>query len=149
MKRAILSFYCFVFALLLALVNPSPSPAWYVGGGELQGFNVGGSNPSISFVACTSSTSDLTTYTFSSHSLGTEGNRTTIVGVFGHDSAANDFSVSSVTVAGNAATEQYDYPVAQSYQLEVALYTISNPTGATGDIVVTFSEGINTATVCV
>lgn len=116
---------------------------------ELHGFNAdssGGGAPTLTFIGCTDSDSDSTTYTFSSHDVGTEGNRDTIVGIVGTD-GATAFSVSSVTVGGASATEVADEDGSQ--QVNTAIYIVDNPSGTAEDIVVTFSEALNAAVICV
>ena len=107
-----------------------------------------GAAATISFVGCTSSSSDLTTYTFTDHATGTAGARKTIVGVSGGDGATN-FSVSSMTVGGAAATEVADNSASTGSLAQSAIYIKDNPSGTTATIVVTFSEAIEDAAVCV
>jgi len=101
----------------------------------------------ISFVSCTTDAANLTTYTFTAHATGTAGTRKTIVGVSAED-ASSDFSVASMTVGGVSATEVVDSANASSL-VQSALYIIDNPSGTTADIVVTFSEDVTSAAVCV
>ncbi|MDZ4818541.1 MAG: hypothetical protein SGJ20_06155, partial [Planctomycetota bacterium] len=101
----------------------------------------------ISFVSCTTSAANLTTYTFTAHATGTAGTRKTIVGVTGED-GTSDFSVDSMTVGGVSAAEVVDSANASS-AIQSALYIIDNPSGTTADIVVTFSEAVTSSAVCV
>lgn len=118
------------------------------GGGELSGFWVpDDANPTITFIGCTPSDSNLTEYTFSGHSVGTaRGTRRTIVGIVSEDSASV-FGVNSVTIGGDAATEINDVGAADS--INAALYRMDNPSGTSEDIVVTHSEAVTSATICV
>jgi hypothetical protein len=102
---------------------------------------------SISFVGCTGEPSGTGPFTFTNHATGTAGARKTIVGVVGQD-GTTDFSISGVTVGGNAATEAVDSADAGSL-VQAAIYIIDNPTGTTATIVATFSEAINNAAICV
>lgn len=116
---------------------------------QLNGFNAtsGASAASVTFVGCTVSASDLTTYTFTNHATGTAGARKTIVGVGGSDGTSN-FSVNTVTVGGASATEVVDSADASAI-VQSAIYIIDNPSGTTASIVVTFSEAVTGAVVCV
>lgn len=103
--------------------------------------------PSLSFAACTASTSDLTTYTFSGHSVGALGtDRATVVTVLTQD-ALDTYNVSSVTIGGDSATEIADTAGAQNKS--TALYIMSNAAGTSEDIVVTMSEAVTEAAICV
>jgi len=118
---------------------------------ELMGFNAGGAaNPSISFVACTHSTSALQNYTFTAASTGAAGaTRRTLIGIAADDNATVH-TISSVTVAGSAATELTDYG-AVAGNTNVGFYIIDNPSGTTADIVVNLSEVMTggSASICV
>ena len=85
-------------------------------------------------------TADLTTYTFAAMSLGAAAtNRYIVVSVGGAYSAAAR-SLSTVTVGGVAATVVVTVG-SQLYPAGIAIAAV--PTGATGDIVVTFSNGVS------
>jgi hypothetical protein len=116
---------------------------------EMHGFNAGGaSTPSVTFVGCTASTTDATTYTYTDHATGTAAaNRVNIIGVMAEDSADN-FEVSTMTVGGSSATERFDQSNV-SYPLEQALYVFANASGTTATIEVTFSEAITGSAICV
>lgn len=117
---------------------------------QLNGFDVGGGPvvPTISFIGCTEDNTDLTTYTFTNHAVGTAAaNRTTIVAAMGDDSATLwDFS--SMTVGGNSAAQQIESSGGTSNP-ESSIYAIANPSGTTSTIVVTASEAVTEMTVCV
>jgi len=102
--------------------------------------------PSITFLQCTSSISDLTTYTFAAQNVGTaSADRYTGVGVFGQD-ATTIFGVSTVTVGGGSATEIVDED--GTGVVDTAFYMFLNTAGTSEDIVVTFSEAVTGAGVC-
>lgn len=118
---------------------------------DLGGFSVGGAAgpASVSFVGCTQNVVDGATFTFTDHATGTAGARKTIVGVGGNDSAT-DWSYSSMTVGGVAATEVAGTDTANAGSLvQSAFYIIDNPSGTTATIVVTPSEAVTYMAVCV
>jgi hypothetical protein len=82
---------------------------------------------------------DRTVYTFNAQPVGGAGNRKTIVGVAGRDSAI-DFTILSVTVNGVAATNVVTNAIETGSTIQTGIFIIDNPTGVTADIVVTFSE---------
>lgn len=85
---------------------------------------------------------DLTTYTFGSVPLGSpDGTRTIVVAVTGR--ASKNRSISSVTVAGVAATEiAQSSNTAGGFDSITGIYRADVPIGASGDIIVTFSGGM-------
>lgn len=88
----------------------------------------------------TPSTADLTTYTFSSQSLGdAAGDRHIIVGV--HSRSGSNHTVSSVTVQGIAGTIVAQQSNNTSSSSTAAIAIVAVPTGTTGDVVVTLSTG--------
>lgn len=102
----------------------------------------------VSFVGCTASSSDLTTYTFTDHATGTAGNRTTIVAAYGED-GASDFSPVSMTIGGVSANAQTAAWGTTSRAVQGRIFSLANPSGTTATIAVTFSEAITAAQVCV
>lgn len=91
----------------------------------------------------TGSTSDLTTYTFSTRVLGTAAsNRRIVVGVATRNTGV---TVSSMTIGGVAAAIVSDgvtsAAIISGTQNRTEMWSAAVPTGATGDIVVTFSAG--------
>lgn len=142
------NFLAFFLSLWLALAWSILPAAAELTTTQLTGFNVGGAAPaSLSFVSCTTDTSNLSTYTFTSHATGTAGNRWTIVSFHGRRSSAN-WSYSSATVGGNSATEVIDTANASSV-VQSAIYIIANPSGTTATIVVNTSVAVASMTVCV
>lgn len=81
--------------------------------------------------------SDLTTYTFTSKSLGTAQAGRKIIVVVGGLSGGS-ITISSVTVAGNSATAVVN---PSSSTGPAGIFIIDDSTNATGNIVVTFSGG--------
>lgn len=134
-----------ILALIAALTfGIQPALAGFL----LNSFAVAPSVPAtVSFVGCTRSTSDLTTYTFTTHATGTAGTRKTIVGVSAIDSAT-DYSTSSMTVGGASATEVVDSADTGSL-VQSSIYIIDNPSGTTANIVVTMSEAVTALGICV
>jgi hypothetical protein len=103
---------------------------------------------SLKFIGCTNDTTDATAYTFALHNVGTPNSRrSTIIGIASEDNLST-FGVNSVTVGGEAATELAD-AAGVNVVVSAALYIIDNPLGTTEDIVVTHSEAVASATVCV
>jgi len=130
---------------LIAALTFGVQPA--VAGFVINSFSFAKVAATISFVSCTTSPDNQTTYTFTDHATGTAGTRKTIVGVSAEDNAS-DFSVNSMTVGGVSAAEVVDSANASS-AIQSALYIIDNPSGTTADIVVTFSEAVTSSSVCV
>lgn len=115
---------------------------------DVAGFNVNSKAPSSgAFVSCTGNTTSPASYTFTAHATGTAGNRWTAV-VFGGRDGTTDWSTTSATLDGNAMAEVADTANASSL-VETSIYIIANPTGTTATIVVTPSESIATAFICV
>lgn len=140
---AVLLAYLAVLGAQVAHPTANRLPLLHAGGptGEAP------ATPAIAFVACTQDASDLTTYTFSSASVGTAAaTRITVVGVLGEDSAA-DFTVSTVTVGGDSATKAVEE--GSGLTVDAAMFYLSNSTGTSEDIVVTFSEQVTSAVICV
>lgn len=108
----------------------------------------GGGTPTYSALGCTQDSANLTTYTFASANVGTAAaDRLTVVGVVGEDAAAT-FSISSVTVGGDATTS-----IGQSATTDTivmaGMFRFDNASGTAEDIVVTFSEAVTGAAICV
>lgn len=97
----------------------------------------------ITYLQNATSESDLTTYTFSSQSLGSAvADRQIIVGVWGLRSSQT--ATVSVTVAGITASKVVEQISNNGTGLGVAaLYIAAVPTGTTGDVVVTYGSGGN------
>jgi len=134
--------FLITLAALAYLVSATTAQAGYL----INPFWVATSPPSITFLQCTSSISDLTTYTFAAQNVGTASDdRYTGVGVFGQD-ATTIFGVSTVTVGGGSATEIVDED--GTGLVDTAFYMFLNTAGTSEDIVVTFSEAVTGAGVC-
>jgi hypothetical protein len=93
----------------------------------------------VDYVTTTNNSTNNTTYTFTAVSLGaTGGNRQIIVGI--SSSVGNSGrTVSSVTVAGVSATSLVSRTAGGINSRLSAIFIANVPTGATGNIVVTFS----------
>lgn len=88
------------------------------------------------------STADATTYTFSTQNLGTtSSDRYIIVSVHGRKAGAST-TISSVTVGGVSASVVGQVTNFISNTDVVGLFIALVPTGATGDVVVTFGAGM-------
>lgn len=134
-------------SLLLLPVQPPVHAGALLLAGVSQTVGGGVAGPAITFIGCTASSTDLTTYTFAAHNVGTaSADRITIVGV-GAEDALSAFGVSTVTVNGDSATEYNDN--GGTDVIDAAFYTLANPAGTAEDIVVTFSEAVSNAVVCV
>jgi hypothetical protein len=98
--------------------------------------NVGGAQSSFLTNANTTTTLTSASNTFSALSLGAEdANRYIVVGVSGVSGLSGD--VATVTVAGVSATQLITNT---STTINVGLYVARVPTGATGDVVVTYTN---------
>jgi hypothetical protein len=108
---------------------------------QLTGFGVGSDPFELAFVTNATDATNLTTYTFSTQSFGApDPRRIVVVGVIGRSGGAT--TISSVTAGGVTLTEIVT--VANSAggdTTRAAIYAGLVPTGATGDVVVTFSGG--------
>ena len=97
----------------------------------------------LTFLQTAASTSDLTTYTFSSQNLGeAASDRYIVVAVHARSNEGGASSVSSVTVGGVSATIiQQIYKLYSNTPNVVALAMAKVPTGTTGNVVVTLNKG--------
>lgn len=104
-------------------------------------------SPSITFLQCAADVTNLTTYTFATQNTGTaSSDRYTLVGVTGEDDATA-FTVSTVTVGGDSATELTE-DAGAGVSINSAMYLVANTAGTSEEIVVTFSEAITAAAIC-
>jgi hypothetical protein len=105
---------------------------------NLSGFGGRAYTGSMSFIGSTKVTNDATTYTFAGQSLGAAGDR--LVVVVGHtlDSAFNQ--VSSVTIAGVAATIHVNNTRSGTSDCCLFIASAYVPSGTSGDIVVTWQS---------
>jgi hypothetical protein len=95
----------------------------------------------IEYLTAAVNATDLTTYTFSTQSLGTAAaDRKIVLGISTRGSAQR--SISSVTIGGVTATVLATQSFGGSTFNRMALYVADVPTGATGDVVVTFSGSV-------
>lgn len=94
---------------------------------------------SLAFLQATGSTSDLTTYTFSSQNLGTAASDRYIIVAASCRKADPAATLSSATIGGVSATIIHQSTRGGN---TVALFAAAVPTGTTGDIVVTWSTGV-------
>jgi hypothetical protein len=92
---------------------------------------------------------DTNIYTYNAQSAGPAGNRHTIIGVVGRDSASTDFSILGLTVNGVAATSVVTNAIETGSTLQTGIFIIDNPIGETMDIVVTFSETVTQSAIAV
>lgn len=137
-----------IIALALALLAFAVQPA-------LAGFLVnsyvfatsGAAAATISFLQCSTDTGNLTTYTFTATNVGTaSSDRVTFIGVVLEDSASA-YTVSTVTVGGASATSIVDQ--GGTNVSNTAIFALANPSGTSKDIVVTASEAVTMAGICV
>jgi hypothetical protein len=95
----------------------------------------------LSYRTNLSSTSDLTTYTFSSVSLGAAAaDRIIAVGVTGTAAAGANRTVSSVTIGGVSATKRA--AAGEAANSPASIWAAVVPTGTTGDIAVTWDNAM-------
>src|SRR3990167_4649552 len=98
----------------------------------------------IAFLQSNSSTADSTAYTFSDESLGAAAADRYIIACV-HGRVGTSRTLSSVTIGGVTATLSKNISVnteSTNYSV-VAIAIAAVPTGATGDVVVTFSGGMS------
>jgi hypothetical protein len=91
---------------------------------------------------------DLTTYTFSTHAIGTASADRLVVVAILSGAAASPRSVSSVTIGGNAAT-LYGTQSTNTVRARAAFAGLLVTSGTTADIAVTFSGAMEQAMVTV
>ena len=124
-----------LFGALLALFAVLGTADARLGVSQLQGFNAGGGAVAITFTESATSTSNLTTYTFSSLNLGTASSgRQIVVAAFGTSSQ----TISTLTVGGISASLIVGRTDTSS-ERRVELWAAPVPTGTSGDVVVTWS----------
>lgn len=95
----------------------------------------------VSFLQSTSSGTDLTTYTFSAQNLGTAVADRHIIVCVGWGNNSNN--ISSVTVGGVTATSVVAATGSPENFGRIQMFIAAVPSGATGDVVVTFASGEN------
>lgn len=106
-------------------------------------------NPTITFLQCVPAEVTGNPASFTSVNVGTaSANRFTIIGIEATDSAGS-FSVTGVTVGGDAATEAVDQGSTTGQFVNAAIYILANPAGTSETIAVTNSEPVNATTICV
>lgn len=117
----------------------------------LNSYSVVPGIPTLAFQQCATTNGTLSstsTYTFTGVNVGTaSGDRKTIVGIAAED-ATSVYTVSSVTVGGDAATISVDYGGAARIA-NAALAILDNPSGTSEDVVVVMSEAITNISVCI
>jgi hypothetical protein len=100
--------------------------------------------PSRLYCGNTASTTDLTTYTFSSHNIGqAHASRLVVVAVSATGLVAAARSVASMTIAGTSATKAVDEGASDLNVCEI--WYAAAASGTTGDIVVTFNDSMTSA----
>jgi hypothetical protein len=100
----------------------------------------GGAPVEISLTANAVSAANLTTYTFAAQSLGVAaGDRLIAVGI---GSAGNTTTISSVTIGGVSASQVVAADGGSGNSRIAAIWVAAVPTGATGNVVVTFGSGM-------
>jgi hypothetical protein len=99
------------------------------------------------FIAATADTTDQTTYTFAGASIGSAAaDRIVVVGIAAREGGGTNRTLSSVSIAGVSATIVAD---SGNVPTHAAFAVALVPTGATGDIVVTFSAGMSRCVISV
>lgn len=112
---------------------------WSVGGSKFYEVKTIFSSPSITFTDSDGSASDLTTYTFTSKSIGTENpTRKVIVSVSSIADALGSTSISSLTVGGISATVAVSQVSGDGGFCGLAIADV--PTGTTASVVVTMAN---------
>jgi hypothetical protein len=147
MKRILASLFALAFLTTGAL-------AWFIDGGELQGFGVttpppaGGGPPTISAQGCTASDANGASYTFTAHAIGAASAARHVAVLVTAEDSAITYSVTGATLDTVAMTKVVESDVTNSIA-NSAIFILSDTAGTTGDIVVTASEGITSLYVCV
>lgn len=104
---------------------------------------VAGRSTTVTATDSAFSVTNLTTYTFTAMSLGTASeNRYILVGISARSGTAE--TISTVTVGGISATQVIDF---QDSTSNAGLFIAAVPTGATGNVVVTFTGAMVRAAV--
>lgn len=118
-------------------------------GAIINPFLVATTPPSLSYIDSATITTNGSSFTFSSESLGTAGNRWIIVGIAANCvSVSGGSAISSVTIGGITATiakEQRGGSPGTDATAALAIAYV--PTGTTGDIVVTFAASYGTCSI--
>ncbi len=97
----------------------------------------------LSFLQTNSVGTNFTTYTFVGENLGTAASdRQIIVAISSRDSGESAQALASVTIGGVSATISVQRSNISTDTNVLALVIANVPTGTTGDIVVTFTEGM-------
>jgi hypothetical protein len=91
----------------------------------------------VTYLQSTNSTSDLTTYTFSTQNLGTAASDRYIIVNAATSVSSGAGSISSVTVQGISATSVVSKTQAANTANVNTLWIVAVPTGTTGNVVVT------------
>lgn len=106
---------------------------------ELTGFNAAAGSTqtpvAVSYVGTTADTSDSSTYTFTSHAIGTATADRVVLVAVGVRSATAGVSISSMTIGGVSATELAEASTGSN--VSVAVYGLLVTSGTTATIVVT------------
>jgi hypothetical protein len=114
-------------------------------------FRFGGTSVTDAFIASSESTLNASTYTFSTHDIGTaNASRVVVVGVCVYDSSSTN-GISSVTIGGSAATEIVNTTSGGDLGtcLVTGLYRRSVAAGTTADIVVNTSNAAQSCGIAV
>lgn len=98
----------------------------------------GSAGPQLTWISRANTTSDSTSYTWSSQDVGTAAaDRYVVVCVNGARKFTSG-TINSVTIAGNTMTEQSNF-AGSGWSKTAGIFTYNLTTGTTADIVVTFS----------
>lgn len=102
------------------------------------------STVSASYLTSTNINSNLTTYTFSSMSFGAAHSSRIIVCTVGSVATASSPSISSFTIGGVSATQaKFATTDVGGDVIKTAIYYAAVPTGTSGDVVITWSDGMD------
>lgn len=109
----------------------------------------GGTPATITFLQCTNDVSDTNSYSLASQNTGTAtADRHTLIALALGDSLPT-FTIDSLTIGGDAATELMDPGGVASQTINYAWYIMANPSGTSETIAFTLSESILRVRVCV
>tara|TARA_R110000787_G_scaffold165106_1_gene278178 strand:+ start:386 stop:1048 length:663 start_codon:yes stop_codon:yes gene_type:complete len=97
----------------------------------------------VTYVGDTHDAAAATAYTFSGASLGAAAGNRAVVVVSGGAGAAGSETINTITVGGESATKIVAGGDGNAAGYPMGIFYVVKPTGATGDIVVTFSGGMS------
>ena len=102
--------------------------------------------PIINFLACAGSQTDAASYSFTNMFLSVADSSRAIITVVGGRDSPNAYTISTLTVAGNSATEVSDISAVDEMYAGGTILALAS--GSSGTVAVTMSETIQTLQIC-